>query len=291
MIALALLLQAIRIAVPYLLAAAGGVVSERVGVIALGLEGMMLAGAFGAVLGAHATGSPWAAIPAAIGAAWVVTAVLAVATLRYRANHVVVGVALNLLVAAATRFFLRLAFDSASNSPRVAGFGEDGGNALLAGTANPLLWLGLVVLPLLGWGLGATRFGLRVRAVGEKPEAAASLGVPVGRIRVQGLLLAGALAGLGGAFLSLEQHQFSNSMTAGRGFIALAAVIFGRWEPVRVAVACLLFAAAETVQIQLQGAQQFPSQFVEMIPYVLTIVALAGVVGRSRAPAALGRTE
>ncbi len=291
MIALAMLLQTLRIAVPYLLAAAGGVLSERVGVIALGLEGMMLAGAFGAVLGAHATGSPWAALPAAVAAAWVVTGVLAVATLRYRANHVVVGVALNLLVAAATRFFLRLTFDSASNSPRVAGFGDDGGAALLAGTANPLLWLGVVVLPALAWGLASTRFGLRVRAVGEKPEAAASLGVPVGRIRVQGLLLGGALAGLGGAFLALEQHQFSNSMTAGRGFIALAAVIFGRWEPRRVAIACLLFAAAETAQIQLQGAQWLPSQFVEMIPYLLTIVALAGVVGRSHPPAALGRTE
>jgi simple sugar transport system permease protein len=201
------------------------------------------------------------------------------------------GIALNLLAAAATRFFLRLTFDSASNSPRVAGFGEDGGAALLAGTANPLLWLGLVVLPAMAWGLASTRFGLRVRAVGEKPEAAASLGVPVGRIRVQGLLLGGALAGLGGAFLALEQHQFSNSMTAGRGFIALAAVIFGRWEPRRVAIACLLFAAAETAQIQLQGAQRLPSQFVEMIPYLLTIVALAGVVGRSHPPAALGRTE
>jgi ABC-type uncharacterized transport system permease subunit len=115
--------------------------------------------------------------------------------------------------------------------------------------------------------------------------------VPVGRIRVQGLLLGGALAGLGGAFLALEQHQFSNSMTAGRGFIALAAVIFGRWEPRRVAIACLLFAAAETAQIQLQGAQRLPSQFVEMIPYLLTIVALAGLVGRSHPPAALGRTE
>jgi ABC-type uncharacterized transport system permease subunit len=291
MMALAILLQVLRIAVPYLLAAAGGVLSERVGVIALGLEGMMLAGAFGAVLGAHASGSPWVALPAAIGAAWVATALLAVATLRYRANHVVVGVALNLLVAAATRFFLRLAFDSASNSPRVAGFGEDGGSALLAGTANPLLWLGVVALPALGWTLAQTRFGLRVRAVGEKPEAAASLGVPVGRIRLQGVLLAGALAGLGGAFLSLEQHQFTNGMTAGRGFIALAAVIFGRWEPRRVAVACLLFATAETLQIQLQGAQWLPSQFVEMIPYLLTIIALAGVVGRSPAPAALGRTE
>jgi simple sugar transport system permease protein len=110
-------------------------------------------------------------------------------------------------------------------------------------------------------------------------------------LRLQGLLIAGSLASLGGAYLALDQHQFSDSMTAGRGFIALAAVIFGRWEPVRVAIACLLFAGAETLQIQLQGSQMIPSQFVEMIPYVLTIVAVAGVVGRSVAPAALGKTE
>ena len=109
--------------------------------------------------------------------------------------------------------------------------------------------------------------------------------------RSKGLLIAGSLAALGGAYLALDQHQFTDGMTAGRGFIALAAVIFGRWEPVRVAVACLLFAAAETLQIQLQGSQILPSQFVEMIPYVLTIVALAGVVGRSVAPAALGKSE
>jgi general nucleoside transport system permease protein len=292
MMLLAFLLQAIRIAVPYLLAAAGGVMSERVGVIALGLEGLMLSGAFGAALGSYYGGSPWLGLVGALAAGAVVTSVLAVATLRFRANQVVVGVAINLIVVAATRFFLRLVFDSASNSPRVPGFGGEGsGNAMLASFGNPVVWIGLAVLPVLGWVLYRTPFGLRARAVGEKPEAAASLGVAVTPLRVQGLFIAGALASLGGAYLALDQHQFTDSMTAGRGFIALAAVIFGRWQPVRVAVACLLFAGAETLQIQLQGTQLVPSQFVEMIPYVLTIVALAGVVGRSVAPAALGKTE
>jgi simple sugar transport system permease protein len=154
-----------------------------------------------------------------------------------------------------------------------------------------VVWIGLAALPALGWVLYRTPFGLRARAVGEKPEAAATLGVAVNPMRLKGLYIAGALASLGGAYLALDQHQFTDGMTAGRGFIALAAVIFGRWEPVRVAVACLLFAGAETLQIQLQGAQAVPSQFVEMIPYVLTIVALAGVVGRSVAPAALGKTD
>jgi general nucleoside transport system permease protein len=292
MSAIAFLLQTIRIAIPYLLAAAGGVMSERVGVIALGLEGLMLSGAFGAAMGSYYGGSPWMGLVGALVAGLVMTSILAVATLRFKANQVVVGVAMNLLVVAVTRFFLRLVFDSASNSPRVPGFGGEGaGNAMLASFANPVVWIGLLALPALGWLLYQTPFGLRARAVGEKPEAAATLGVAVGPLRLKGLLLSGALASLGGAYLALDQHQFTDGMTAGRGFIALAAVIFGRWEPMRVAVACLLFAGAETLQIQLQGAQLVPSQFVEMIPYVLTIIALAGVVGRSVAPAALGKTE
>jgi simple sugar transport system permease protein len=284
MSALSFVLQTIRIAIPYLLAAAGGVMSERVGIIALGLEGLMLSGAFGAALGSYYGHSAWFGLLGALAAGLVLTSVLAVATLRFRANQVVVGVALNLLAVGATRFFLRLVFDSASNSPRVAGFGGDvAGNAMLASFANPVVWIGIVALPALSWLLYRTPFGLRARA--------ASLGVAVVPLRLKGLLLSGALASLGGAYLALDQHQFSDSMTAGRGFIALAAVIFGRWEPMRVAVACVLFAGAETLQIQLQGAQLIPSQFVEMIPYLLTIVALAGVVGRSVAPAALGKTE
>jgi len=292
MSALSFVLQTIRIAIPYLLAAAGGVMSERVGIIALGLEGLMLSGAFGAALGSYYGHSAWFGLLGALTAGLVLTSVLAVATLRFRANQVVVGVALNLLAVGATRFFLRLVFDSASNSPRVAGFGtEVAGNAMLASFANPVVWIGILALPALSWLLYRTPFGLRARAAGEKPEAAASLGVAVVPLRLKGLLIAGSLASLGGAYLALDQHQFSDSMTAGRGFIALAAVIFGRWEPMRVAIACVLFAGAETLQIQLQGTQLIPSQFVEMIPYVLTIVALAGVVGRSVAPAALGKTE
>lgn len=291
MILLTFLLQTIRIAIPYLLAAAGGVMSERVGIIALGLEGLMLAGAFGAALGSYYGGNAWAGLAGALVAGALVTAVLAVATLRFKANQVVVGVAINLLVVAVTRFYLRRIFDSASNSPRVPGFGGEGAGGLFASFVNPVVWMGLAALPVLAWVLYRTPFGLRARAVGEKPEAAATLGVAVTRLRLQGLLIAGSLASLGGAYLALDQHQFSDSMTAGRGFIALAAVIFGRWEPMRVAVACVLFAGAETLQIQLQGSQLIPSQFVEMIPYVLTIIAVAGVVGRSVAPAALGKTE
>ena len=291
MIVLAFLAQVLRIAVPYFLAAAGGVISERVGIIALSLEGYMLTGAFCTALGSYYTGSPWIGLLCGAAGGMLAALVLAVSAIRFRADNVVAGIALNLLAIGGTTFFLRLAFDSSSNSPRVPGFGGETAVGLFASFANPLVWLGLLALPVLGWVLFRTPFGLRARAVGEHPQAALSLGVPVTRIRYVGVLLSGALAGLGGAYLALDQHQFTVGMTAGRGFIALAAVIFGRWHPKRVAIACLLFAAAETLQIRLQGLQLVPSQFVEMIPYLLTIIALAGVVGRAVPPAALGKVE
>ena len=286
----AFLAQTLRIAMPYLFASAGGVASERAGLIALTLEGYMLIAAFCAALGAYFGGSPWAGI-AAGAAGGVATALLyGVCSIRYRANQVVVGIAINLLAIGLTRFFLRLTFDSSSNSPRIGGFTESG-TGFVTLVRNPLVWLGVLALPTLGWVLYRTPFGLRVRAVGEHPGAALSVGVPVTRIRWFSVMLSGFLAGLGGAYLALDQHQFTDQMTAGRGFIALAATIFGRWEPKLVGIACLLFAAAETLQIQLQGAQLVPSQFVEMIPYLLTIIALAGVVARAVPPAALGRLE
>jgi simple sugar transport system permease protein len=290
MIFLVFLAQTLRIAVPYLLAAAGGVMSERSGLIGLTLEGYMLGGAFCAALGAYAGGSPWVGVIAAVAGGAALAWLYAVSSIRFKADQVVVGIAINLLAIGLTRFFLRLVFDSSSNSPRVSGFDVRGGGAgWLALVQNPLIWIGLAIIPITAWVLYRTPFGLRVRAVGEHPTAAASVGVPVARVRYLAVLLSGVFAGLGGAYLALDQHQFTDNMTAGRGFIALAATIFGRWDPVRAGLACLLFAAAETLQIRLQGSNAIPSQFVEMIPYLLTIIALAGVVGRAVAPAALGK--
>jgi general nucleoside transport system permease protein len=303
-IILAFLAQTLRIATPYLLAASGGVVSERAGIVALTLEGWMLTGAFCAALGSVYSGSPWIGVLAGVIGGVIAALIHALACIRYRADQVVVGIASNLLAIGATRFFLRLAFDSSSNSPRIPGFdwfsdaASTGGagaattselGAILASLANPLVIVGLVSLLAVSWMLQNTPFGLRLRAVGEKPDAATSVGIGVDRVRWLAVMLGGALAALGGAYLALDQHQFTDGMSAGRGFIALAAIIFGNWKPKRVAVACLLFAAAETLQIRLQGLQLIPSQFVEMIPYVLTIVALAGVVGRAVPPSALGR--
>jgi len=282
------LTQMIRIAIPYLFAASGGVVAERAGIVSLTLEGFMLSGAFGAVLGANYSGSPWVGVLTGILAGLIFSLIHAVATIRYRADQVVVGVAINLLAIGVTRFFLKLFFDSSSNSPRVTGFG---GNIKAAGFDNPLLWLGLLVAPVMAFVIYRTPFGLRVRAAGEHPDAAESVGVSVKRVRYAAVALSGMLAGLGGVYLALDQHQFTDQMTAGRGFIAISAVIFGRWDPIKAAFACLLFAAAETLQIQLQGSHAIASQFIEMIPYALTIVALAGVVGRAVPPAALGKVE
>jgi general nucleoside transport system permease protein len=280
------LTQMIRIAIPYLFAASGGVVAERAGIVSLALEGFMLSGAFAAVIGVNYTGNPWVGVITGIFGGLVFALIHGVATIRFRADQIVVGVAINLMAIGITRFFLKLFFDSSSNSPRVAGFG---GNIKAGGFDNPLLWLGLLVPVAVAYMIYRTPFGLRIRAAGEHPEAAESVGVSVKRVRYAAVAISGMLAALGGVYLALDQHQFTDQMTAGRGFIALSAVIFGRWHPIRAALACLLFAAAETLQIQLQGSHAIASQFIEMIPYALTIVALAGVVGRAVPPAALGK--
>jgi simple sugar transport system permease protein len=290
--ALAFLAQTIRIAIPYLFAAAGGVVAERAGVVSLTLEGFMLTGAFSATVGSYYSGSPWVGLLCGLAGGLLFGLLYAVTSIRFRADQIVAGIAINLLAVGLTRFFLNLAFDSSSNSPRVAGFGAIGGRGgLLGAFANPLVWIGLLVIPAVAFVVYRTPFGLRVRAAGEKPEAAESLGVGVAAVRYVAVALSGVLASLGGVYLALDQHQFTDQMTAGRGFIALAAIIFGRWDPARAGIACLLFAAAESLQIQLQTVQAIPSQFVSMIPYLLTIIALAGVVGRAVPPAALGKAD
>ena len=291
MILLTFLLQTLRLALPLLFAAAGGVMSERVGIIALTLEGFMLTGAFCGALGAYYSGSAVIGLMPGVAGATLASALLGVVTVRYRANQVVSGIAVNLLAVGATTFFLRLAFDSSSNSPRIPGFGREGAGVAAATLTNPLVWMGVLALPAVWFLLFRTTFGLRVRAVGEHPEAATTAGVNVDSVRYAGVLLSGALAGLAGVYLAMEQHQFTNNMTAGRGFIALAAVIFGRWMPMRVAAACILFAAADSLSILLGQVGAVPQQFVSMIPFVLTIIAVAGIVGRSVAPAALGRAD
>jgi simple sugar transport system permease protein len=289
------LAQTLRIATPLLFAALAGVLSERAGVIALGLEGFLLSGAYGAMAAAHASGNAGLGVLAAIGAGAAIASLHALACVRFRANQIVVGIATNLFALGLTRVFLKLQFDSSSNSPRIPGVealvSSSDPLSLLGVLTHPIIFAALACIPALALLLARTPFGLRMRACGESPEMAESLGLHVARIQWAAVLGAGALAGAGGAFLSLDQHQFTDAMSAGRGFIALAAVIFGRWHPLGAALACLLFASAEALQIRLQGGQDLPSQLVQIIPYALTLVALVGVVGRSVAPFALGKAR
>jgi simple sugar transport system permease protein len=280
---LALVASAFRLATPLLFAALGGVVSERSGVVNIALEGKLLAGAFAAAVAAEATGNPWMGVAAAVGAGMLIGLLHAVFGVWLRGDQIVVGVALNLFVAGVTQFLMAYLYGSSANTPPFPGFGS-------AGTLwfPPLVWWALLLVPVVHLYLRRTRAGLRLEAVGEHPEAAETLGVNPLRVRFAGVVLAGALAGLGGAYLALETTQFVKNMSAGRGFIALAAVIFGKWRPFGAAGACLFFGLAEAVQIRLQGFG-IPTQFVQMIPYLLTMVALAGFVGRSRPPAGLGK--
>jgi simple sugar transport system permease protein len=274
--------QGVRIAVPYLFAALGGTLSERSGVINIALEGMMLAGAFGYVAGTHASGSPWVGLVWAIAGGVLVGALHALLTIWFLTQQIVTGVAINLLVLGITDFALKLAYGSASNSPRVGSFEH--------GWANPLVWVAVMSVPVLHLVLSRTRFGLHLRAVGDNPLAAETVGISVRRMRLAGVLLSGALAALGGAHLASEQSLFTSGMTAGRGYIALAAMIVGKWRPVGAALAALFFGFTEAIEIRLQASAGFslPPSIVQIFPYVATLLVLCGLIGRARAPVALG---
>lgn len=285
---------ALRISVPYALAAMGASLSERGGVICIALEGLMLNGAFAYVVGAHATGDPWIGLASAVGAGVLTAALHALVTIRFRADQITSGLGLNLLAAGLTRFLLQRWFDSSSNSPRVVGLPDVPLGALLdlPGVGRllgaPMVLLTALLVPTVAWLLFRTVFGLRLRAAGEHPEALAASGLSVPRLRWAGVLACGALSALGGAWLASEQHSFTDGMTGGRGYIALAAMIVGKWHPVGAVAACLLFGAAEAAQIALQGSG-FPSEALQALPYAVTLLALAGFIGRARAPRALGR--
>jgi simple sugar transport system permease protein len=291
----ALVLSTIRTSTPLVLAALGGMFSERSGVINIALEGKMLAGAFTAAAVTYAAdaklglgvASPWAGLLAGIAAGLLLAAIYAVVCIRYKADQVVSGAAINILMIGIPGFLSGAFFLSSGSTPQIPK------EHLMPWT--PIILAFVVFVPLSWYVMYRTPFGLRLRAVGEKPEAADAAGVSVNRMRYSGVLLAGVLAGIGGAYLSIGQSSlFTRNMTAGRGFIALAALIFGKWRPVQTMLACLLFGFTEAVSIQMQGAVKLPSgedipvQFIQMVPYVLTIIVLAGFIGSSRPPRALG---
>ena len=283
-LSLAFLVQVLRITVPYALAAQGGALSERSGVVNIALEGKLLFGAFFAALGAWATGSTALGALCGLAGGVAVGALYALVVIRFGADQIVSGVAINLLAVGLTRFLLKLVFDSTANSPTTVGLAP-------SVLGEPLLWVVVVLVVCVHGGLNHTPPGLRLRAVGDHPEAADSVGVRVRRVRWLAVLSAGALAGLGGSWLALASQGFTAEMSNGRGYIALAAEIMGKWRPAAAALACLLFGVAEALQLNLQAATDLavPREFVQILPYALTMVALAGFIGRSRPPGALGR--
>ena len=294
---LSLIASTIRLATPLVLAALGGLFSERSGVINIALEGKMPAGAFTAAAVTYAadkrlgmgTASPWVGLLGGMLAGLFIAVIYAVSCIKFKAEQVVSGAAINILMLGIPGFLSGAFFLSSGSTPQLPK------DHLLPQSPVIIAITMLALVALIWYVLYKTPFGLRLRSVGENPEAADAAGVSVSRIRYSGVLLAGVLAGMGGAYLSIGQSSlFTRNMTAGRGFIALAALIFGKWRPVQTMLACLLFGFTEAVSIQMQGVFKLPSgedipvQFIQMVPYVLTIVVLAGFIGSSRPPRALG---
>jgi len=278
---LVLLQQIVRIAVPYVLTSVGASFSERGGVVNLALEGMMLAGAFGAAMGEHYTGSAAAGVLTALASGLAVALLHAFVTVSMKADQIVSGIAINILVMGATRFGLSVLFGSAMNSPRI--HGVEPASVFL----DPLFLAAVFSVAIGQFVLFRTPYGLRLRATGESAETAASAGIGVSGMRYSGVLVSGALAALAGAFLVFQQHSFTEGMTAGRGYIALAAMIIGKWNPAGAALASLMFASAEAAEMWLQSGV-LPTQLVQSLPYVLTLLVLAGFVGKAVAPRDLG---
>jgi general nucleoside transport system permease protein len=365
---ISLLFSTLRLATPLVLAAIGGLYSERAGVINIALEGLMLAGAFTAASVTFYAASPWVGMGAAMVAGVLVAMIIALACIKFKADQVVTGTGINIMFLGLPAVLSGAMFLSSGSTPQIPK------EQLLPNLSQILpgfvpQWriftevsvitvLAVVLVIVTAYVLYRTPFGLRLRAVGENPEAADAAGVSVNKIRWLGVMLSGALAGIGGAYLSIGQSSlFTRNMTAGRGFIALAALIFGKWRPVQTMLACLLFGFADALTIQMQGVPmsavglievgifvglllllwtlhwiifpkqsrilgflgafvvsavllrihvarilfeefypavlalppvEVPVQFIQMIPYVVTIVVLAGFIGQSRAPKAIG---
>lgn len=289
---LILLFSSIRLATPLIFAALGGMFSERAGVINIALEGLMLTGAFTAAVVTYELSNPYLGFLAGMAAGAVVAFVFAVAVIKFEADQVVAGFAVSLLMLGLPAVISSRLYDSAGSTEQIAR------EFLLPNFFNRISIasiLAFLLVPLCWYVLYKTPFGLRIRSVGENPEAADAAGVNVIKLRYVAVVLSGVLAAAGGAYLSIGQSSlFTRGMSAGRGYIALAALILAKWRPVPVLFSCLFFGFTEALAIQMQGVIKMPSgedvpvQFIQMIPYVLTIIVLAGFIGLSKAPKALG---
>ena len=303
----------IRVAAPLLLAALAGMFSERAGVVDLGLEGKMLGAAFAAAAVSAVTGSAWVGLAAGIGTGMALALLMAFACVTHRGNQVVAGMAFNLMVAGLGPTFALAWFNLGGQTPQLDGPGQrflelawpwsqSARGVPLPGLLyaellsghNVVVYLAAALVPLSAWVLYRTRFGLRLRAVGENPLAVDTAGISVAGLRYQAMLVSGALCGVAGAYLSTAASAgFVRDMTAGKGYLALAALIFGKWRPYPTLGACLLFAFTDALATRLQGVALplvgvIPVQFVLALPYALTVLLLAGFVGKAVAPKAIG---
>ena len=289
-----LLVTTLRVATPLTLGAIGGLYSERSGVVNIAIEGMMLVGAFSTYVFGAWSGSIWVGLVAAIISAGALAALHALISVSFKVDQIISGTVVNILAFGITGFLYDQFF--ATNAP-------GGGSVPILGIPfledlpvfgrlfqhQPVVWIALFFVAITHFIIYFTRWGLRTRAVGEHPRAADTVGVNVYRVRYVNVIIGGAIAGLGGAYLIAEVSTFSPGMTIGRGFIALAALIFGKWTPLGAWGAAILFGFTQALQINIQQCGvDFPAQIIGMLPYVVTIVVLAGVVGRSTPPAAVG---
>ena len=291
------LVASLRLSVPLAFAALGGLLSERSGVLNIALEGMLLSGAFASAVGAFFTGNSWVGILLAIFLGGLVGILHAYLCVTLRVDQLVSGLAINLTAAGLTSFWARILFNSgqAQSLPGINIIGIPGlKNIPILGelifTEDPLVYLLFLLIPILTYILFRTSIGLSLRAVGEYPRAADTAGISVKLVRYVAVTLSGCLAGLGGAYLALVHVKFFvEDMSAGKGFIALAALIFGRWHPVSTFFACLLFGATEALQLRIQAFNlNIPYQFLVMLPYLIALFALVGLVSKSTPPASLG---
>jgi simple sugar transport system permease protein len=290
-----LFVGAFQYATPLTFGALGGLFSERSGVVNIGLEGMMLMGCFWGVLVSQKTGSWEIGLLGAMAAGGALGLVHAVLSIHLRANQVISGTAVNILGVGITGYGQNAIFGPGGSGdvPRIPSVMHFLGHVPLVGSIigglNLMIWMALALVIASWWFLFRTAWGLRLRAVGEHPRAADTVGIPVFAIRYAAVTLSGVLAGMGGAYLAFGLgSQFSENMTAGRGFIALAALIFGKWKPWGLLAAALLFGFSQALGDALQTIEHVNAFLVFNLPYVFTLIALVGVIGRSRGPAAAG---
>jgi simple sugar transport system permease protein len=309
---IALLDATIRTSTPLVLAALAGLFAERAGLVDIGLEGKMLAAAFASAAMAAYSGSAWAGLGMGIVASVVLALVHGYASITHRGNQVVSGLAINILSSGLTVTLGIAWYQRGGQTPSLEGdarfqqitlpFADALRDVPVIGpiwseliSGHPILvYIAFLAVPLTAWVVYRTRFGLRLRAVGESPAAVDTAGISVARLRYQAMILTGVLCGMAGTYLSVAQNaSFGRDMTAGKGYLALAALIFAKWKPWPVMLTCLLFGLLDALEARLQGTVipgigEVPVQLIQALPYILTVVLLAGFIGRATAPKASG---